>query len=170
MVMVCPSSGESLYEQDNHDRATYADASSYGNGLTLGGDTDWKLPDVNELQSIVWYEIDSTSWNNTHIALHSAFTFNLPAGKNLTETRPHRHRTATAWVPSSDRVQAMEITGLTRPTFASAPAGPIEMNSNGYYDWHGPGAQRSAPGVAPDPWVTSIGDQKNLVQVYIFVR
>jgi hypothetical protein len=50
---------------------TWSNAISYCEGLTLGGRTDWRLPNVNELRSIVNYTssseltINSTAFPNT---------------------------------------------------------------------------------------------------------
>jgi len=50
---------------------TWSNAITYCEGLTLGGRSDWRLPNINELRSIVDYgkssspTIDSTSFPNT---------------------------------------------------------------------------------------------------------
>lgn len=40
----------------------------------------------------------------------------------------------------------------------------------GTHDAYGPGAQRADPKSEPPTWPTSIGDQKDVVQVHTFVR
>jgi hypothetical protein len=51
--------------------STWSSAITYCEGLTLGGRSDWRLPNINELRSIVDYAkfscptIDSTSFPNT---------------------------------------------------------------------------------------------------------
>ena len=45
-----------------------------------------------------------------------------------------------------------------------------QFGGTGTFDAHGPGAQRSDPKPAPQNWPTSIGDQKDVVQVDNFVR
>jgi hypothetical protein len=68
-------------EDDNSPR-TWGDAISYCEGLDLGGHTDWRLPAVKELQSIVDYgrhtpsidalafpETDSDYWSSSTLAI-----------------------------------------------------------------------------------------------------
>ncbi len=53
---------------------TWSNAITYCEGLTLGGRSDWRLPNINELRSIVDYTkstspaIDSTAFPNTQSA------------------------------------------------------------------------------------------------------
>ena len=43
------------YDPDQDGRLTWQEALQYCEGLDLGGHTDWRLPNVKELQSIVDY-------------------------------------------------------------------------------------------------------------------
>ena len=57
-------SSTGLMWQQSHSRTTWQDALSYCEGLSLAGYSDWRLPDVKELESIAddtkYYAIDTT--------------------------------------------------------------------------------------------------------------
>ena len=56
---------------------TWSSAITYCEGLTLGGRSDWRLPNINELGSIIDYTkssvptIDSTAFPNTQSSLYT---------------------------------------------------------------------------------------------------
>ena len=150
---------------------TWVEALDYCESLELAGETDWKLPDINELQSIVNYEISTADYNSTHKMIDSIFTFTLPSGKNLTDN-------PTTSPPDGNAIAPFFWSGTTHgdaKSFASYMCfGPCwaveEFAGTGTFDAHGPGAQRADPKSEPGVWPVSIGDQKDVVQVNNFVR
>ena len=52
-------------QQDDNSQRTWGSAVGYCNGLTLAGKTDWRLPEVKELVSIVDYRVYFLSIDNT---------------------------------------------------------------------------------------------------------
>lgn len=122
---------------------TWQAALSYCENLSLGGNADWRLPNVKELQSIVDYTdaADSTD---------SVFTFNQTANTG-----------GFFWSSTTDE---------ETPSFADyvcfGPCWNYTMNA----DIHGPGAQRSSPKYDNGNLPTSLGDQEDLVQADNYVR
>lgn len=60
-----------MWQQGEGNLKTWADALSYCNGLSLGGQSDWRLPNIKELQSITDLTaqhpaIDTAYFPNTH--------------------------------------------------------------------------------------------------------
>ncbi len=166
-----------MWQKENGEQSTgdyqftWQEALVYCEDLTLAGHTDWKLPDINELQSIVNYEISSSDYNTTHKMIDPVFTFTLPAGKNLTEN-------PTTSPPDGNSIAPFFWSSTTHGdanSFASymcfGPCWAVEVfGGTGTFDAHGPGAQRSDFKSVPASMPTSIGDQNDVVQVNNFVR
>ncbi|MCP4129952.1 MAG: DUF1566 domain-containing protein [bacterium] len=163
-----------IWQQANGEESTgdyqfsWENALAYCEALTLGGSSDWRLPDIKELQSIVYY--DNPNYATSKMVLDtSVFTFTLPTGKNLTDN-------PTTSPPDGNSVAPFFWSSTTHGdanTFASyicfGPCWAVESFASIGYDAHGPGAQRSDPKInASLP--TSIGDQKDVVQADNFVR
>ncbi|MBF0240638.1 MAG: DUF1566 domain-containing protein [SAR324 cluster bacterium] len=60
-----------VWQQTDGGQKTWENALTYCEGLSLGGATDWRLPNRNELQSLVDYSksnpaIDTTAFPNTN--------------------------------------------------------------------------------------------------------
>jgi hypothetical protein len=51
------ATGLTWQQQDDNIERAWAAAGTYCQGLPLGGKSDWRLPNVNELQSIVDYRL-----------------------------------------------------------------------------------------------------------------
>ena len=152
----------------------WRNALNYCEELSLAGHDDWRLPDVKELHSIVDYT--PPDWSGTKMVLDTdVFDFNLPAGKNL-NTPPNTSP------PDGNSVAPYFWTSTTHGDSTRFAAyvcfGPCwavdEMGHNN--DVHGPGAQRGdfKDDERGDIWdhleTDSVGDQKDAVQIYNFVR
>jgi hypothetical protein len=155
----------------NDYQFTWQEALTYCEDLDLAGHTDWKLPDINELQSIVDYEISSADYNATHKMIDPIFTFTLPTGKNLTEhpttSPPDGNSIAPFFWSSTTHGDAKSFASYT----CFGPCWAVEeFAGTASFDAHGPGAQRSDFKSVPNSWPNSIGDQKDVVQINNFVR
>ncbi len=151
----------------------WRNALSYCEDLSLAGYDDWRLPDVKELQSIVDYIALSYATSRTVVDL-SVFEFNLPAGKDLntppTTSPPDGQSVAPFFWSSTSHGDSLQFASYV----CFGPCWAVEELGHNW-DMHGPGAQRADPkddqmGALWDRIGSSIGDQKDVVQVNNFVR
>jgi len=68
-----------MWQQGEPGSLTWTDALSYCNGLSLGGNSDWRLPNITELESITddgKYNpaIDTTYFPNVHASVYWSST------------------------------------------------------------------------------------------------
>ncbi|MBU2646669.1 DUF1566 domain-containing protein [bacterium] len=73
-----------VWQQGESDRKTWESALTYCEGLTLGGQSDWRLPNFKELQSIVDYTRHSPAINITYFA--NAFSLDYWSSTSSTNT------------------------------------------------------------------------------------
>jgi len=139
-----------IWQQDNGEQAPddyqfeWEDALSYCANLDLGGATDWRLPHVKELQSIVDYtrsepSLDTTALGFTQTADTAAFFWSSTSMLNYPN-----------WAIYVCFAECTSVTGT---------------------DIHGPGAQRADP--KKDEGMTfpdGVGDQQDVVQIHNYVR
>lgn len=147
-------------------------ALDYCEDLDFADRTDWRLPDVKELQSIVEYA--PADWATNKMVLDtSVFDFELPQGKDL-------HTPPTTSPPDGSSVAPFFLVehhprGPDRNAayVCFGPCWAIEEQNSGY-DVHGPGAQRSDPKDDQNGQIwdhlESMGDQKDVAQIDNFVR
>ncbi len=132
-------------EQSSGDyQFNWEEALSYCESLSLASDSDWRLPNIKELQSIVDY-------TSTDPALDtSVFTFNQApnTGPFFWSSTTHGDNTSSA------------------DYMCFGPCWNYTLSQ----DVHGPGAQRADPKSGDPGSYTSIGDQQDLVQIYNYVR
>lgn len=67
-------------KQDDGTTRRWEDAVTYCEGLSLGGQTDWRLPNIKELKTIVYNTkynpaIDTTYFPNTHATIYWSSTY-----------------------------------------------------------------------------------------------
>lgn len=136
---------ENTYNNSNSSfQFTWGDALESCENSTVADYTDWKLPDVKELQSLVDYT-DAVDSINT-----SVFTQTVAPG-----TGPF------FWSSTTDE---------ETPRFANYVCFGHCWNYTMTDDIHGPGAQRSSPKYDNGSLPSSLGDQEDLVQVNNYVR
>jgi hypothetical protein len=72
--------------QDDGNRRTWADAAPYCSGLSLGGQSDWRIPEIHELQTIVDFgnsvHLDATYFTGTDSTGYYWSTNYLGSGGN----------------------------------------------------------------------------------------
>jgi hypothetical protein len=116
-------------QTDDGIRRSWQDALIYAKNTTLAGHSDWRLPNIKELQSIVKYQGEVGEWP----AIDTRY-FTL-TGKNTTADPLY------VW---SNTTQ-----GDFKYTAAYISFGKAFSKKNStastFYDWHGAGAQRSDP-------------------------
>ncbi len=133
-----------MWQQENGGQYNWEEALAYCENLTQGGLTDWRLPNVKELHSIVDY-------GQTYPAIDtSVFAVNEPAGTSSYYWSSTTHGDTTWFAAYVCFGPADSLTGT---------------------DIHGPGAQRADPKVdIGRDYSAGIGDQQDVVQIDNFAR
>lgn len=127
-----------LMWQQADDGYTYewADALDYCESMTLGGYSDWRLPDNKELQSIVEYgksdvpAIDTNFFDSTFNSSYGGGDFAGDYGWYWTSTTLRDFPLNASYI-AFGRAYSTTSDDLT--------------DISSYHDWHGAGAQRSDP-------------------------
>ncbi|RBP79028.1 DUF1566 domain-containing protein [Marinomonas rhizomae] len=114
---------------DDNVRRNWQDSLSYAENAEVAGYSDWRMPNIKELQSIVKYGGEVGSWpaiDTRYFTLSGDNTINDPS-----------------WVWSSTTQGDFKYTAA----YISFSKALSKKNSSAteYYDWHGAGAQRSDP-------------------------
>jgi hypothetical protein len=114
---------------DDGVRRNWQDSLSYAENSTLAGYSDWRMPNIKELQSIVKYGGQTGSWP----AIDTRF-FTLSGDNTINNP---------SWVWSSTTQGDFKYTAA----YISFSKAFSKKNSSAteYFDWHGAGAQRSDP-------------------------
>ncbi len=154
------ASGLMWQQADDGITRDWQNALFYAENLTLAGQSDWRLPNAKELQSIVDY---TRCPDNTHSAainpLFRATTFTDP------DCKPGQY--GYYWTGTTHLDGVNPYLGAVYIAFGEAQG---EMTS-GLMDVHGAGAQRSDPKTGcranyPKPW----GPQGDIQYVFNYVR
>ena len=138
----------------------WKEALAYAEGLTLGGHSDWRLPNAKELQSIVDYSRSPQTTNSPAIdPIFSVTEINDPDG--------NVGHYPFFWTGTTHLDGANPYSGAAYVTFGE---GLGKMN-NTLMDVHGAGCQRSDPksGVKSD-YPKFHGPQGDVQYVYNYVR
>lgn len=116
-------------QADDGSRRNWQDALSYAENSTFAGYSDWRLPNIKELQSIVEYGGQVGDWP----AIDTRF-FTLSSKNTVADPM---------WVWSSTTQGDFKYSA----DYISFGKAFSKKNSSAttYYDWHGAGAQRSDP-------------------------
>lgn len=114
---------------DDGVRRNWQDSLAYAEGANLAGYSDWRLPNIKELQSIVEYGGEVGAWP----AIDTQF-FTLSGDNTINDP---------SWVWSSTTQGDFKFTA----TYISFSKSFSKKTSSAteYFDWHGAGAQRSDP-------------------------
>lgn len=116
-------------QSDDGERRDWQTAMAYAESSTLAGYSDWRLPNIKELQSIVKYGGNVGEWPAIDTTI---FTL---TGENTVED--------PLWVWSSTTQGDFKYSA----DYISFGKAFSKKNSSAtdYFDWHGAGAQRSDP-------------------------
>ncbi|MCP3927663.1 MAG: DUF1566 domain-containing protein [Bacteroidetes bacterium] len=147
-------------QADDGTTRDWKDALSYAENLSLGGHSDWRLPNAKELQSIVDYTRCPDVTNSAAIdPLFSATTFNDPGGN------PGQY--GHYWTGTSHMDGPNPFSAAVYVAFGEAQG---KMNGT-LLDVHGAGAQRSDPKTgAPSAYPQYFGPQGDVRYVFNYVR
>ncbi|MCP4132661.1 MAG: DUF1566 domain-containing protein [bacterium] len=143
-----------MWQQDDSGSGmNWESALSYCEALTLNSHTDWRLPDIKELQSIVDYDKSSRP------AIDTSY-FNITSADSDSDAN---------WFWSS----TTHGDNKNYAAYMSFGKAYSKENSSAstYYDWHGAGAQRSDPkSGSPSDYDSSSENATDLVQIDNYVR
>ncbi|MCP4631324.1 MAG: DUF1566 domain-containing protein [candidate division Zixibacteria bacterium] len=147
-------------QYDSDSTIIWEEALNYAENLEFAGHSDWRLPDVKELQSIVDYTRSPVMTNSAAIdPLFSCTQFTNEAGQS---------DYGTYW-SSTTHANWSEVAG----GFASYVSFGRAMGyMDGFWrDVHGAGAQRSDPKAGdPDDFPNGHGPQGDAIRIYNYVR
>ena len=146
-------------QDDNAEGMAWADVLSYAENFEFAGYSDWRLPDVKELQSIVDYTRSPGTTNSA--AIDPVF--------NCTEiTNEANEADYGFYWSSTTHSNWSEMAG----SFASYVSFGRAMGYMDFWqDVHGAGAQRSDPKMGnPDEFPTGHGPQGDAIRIYNYVR
>ncbi len=145
-------------QNDSGEGLTWKEALSYAENLELAGYSDWRLPDIKELQSIVDYTRSPETTSSA--AISPLFSCTQITNEGGIADYPYY------W------------SGTTHATYNGFGAGACYVSfgrAMGYMgqwvDVHGAGAQRSDPKVGnPDDYPEGHGPQGDAIRIYNYVR
>ena len=146
-------------QDDNNEGLLWKEALNYAEDYEFAGYTDWRLPDVKELQSIVDYSRSPGTTNSAAIdPLFNCTQITNEAGQN---DYPYYWSNTT-------HVNWSQVAGGNAAYVSFGRAMGYMQDWN---DVHGAGAQRSDPKVGdPADYPTGHGPQGDAIRIYNYVR
>ena len=146
-------------QNDSQNGMNWEDALNYAENLEFAGYSDWRLPDVKELQSIVDYTRSPATSNSAAID---------PLFQCTVITNEAGQVDYSNYWSSSTHANWSDISG----GYASYVSFGRAMGyMNGWQDVHGAGAQRSDPKIGdPSDYPTGHGPQGDAIRIYNYVR
>lgn len=146
-------------KDDSGEAMNWEDALSYAEDLDAEGYSDWRLPDVKELQSILDYTKSPSSSDSP--AIDSKF--------NCTEITNEAGESDYGYYWSSTTHANWSLDAGTNAAYISFGRAMGYMES--WVDVHGAGAQRSDPKTGnPDDYPYGHGPQGDAIRINNFVR
>lgn len=144
-------------QDDSGEGMLWQEALAYAETKEFAGYTDWRLPDVKELQSIVDYSRSPATTNSA--AIDSKF--------KCTQINNEAGNDDYPWYWSST-THASQRGGSAG---AYVAFGRSLGNMNGWVDVHGAGSQRSDPKTGdPANYAEGHGPQGDAIRIYNYVR
>lgn len=155
-------------QNDDGQGMTWPEALEYAENATLAGHSDWRLPNVKELQSIVDYSRAPSVTNSP--ALDSVFQCSSITNEIGETDYPFfwSNTTHANWTEGSSGSFASYVAFGEASGFMEEPPG---SGNYIFMDVHGAGAQRSDPKTGnPDDYPYGNGPQGDVIRIYNFVR
>lgn len=151
-------------QDDNEAGVLWEDALTYAEYFEYAGYSDWRLPDVKELQGIVDYTRSPSYTNSASIdELFNCTTITNEAGDD-----------DYPWYWSNTTHQSYSADGTNNGGWGAYVAFGRCMGNSGTTTWtdvHGAGAQRSDPKSGdPDDFADGNGPQGDAIRIYNYVR
>ncbi|QKG79875.1 Lcl C-terminal domain-containing protein [Tenuifilum thalassicum] len=146
-------------KDDNGEGLTWEEALEYAQNAEIAGYTDWRLPDVKELQSIVDYTRSPSTSNSA--AIDPMFNCTQITNEAGEVDYPYYWSSTTHanWTNSSGNAACYISFGRAMGYM------------NQWLDVHGAGAQRSDPKVGdPNDYPYGRGPQGDAIRIYNYVR
>jgi len=151
------ASGLMWMQNDNGEGVLWQDALASAEDKEFAGYSDWRLPDVKELQSIVDYTRSPAKTNSA--AIDPLF--------NCTQITNEAGQADYPWYYSSTTHATMNSGGAA----AYVAFGRSLGNMIGWIDIHGAGSQRSDPKTGnPDDFSEGRGPQGDAIRIFNYVR
>ena len=149
-------------QNDNGSGILWENALSYAENSTFAGHSDWRLPDIKELQSIVDYSRSPSTTNSA--AINSLF--------NCTQITNEAGVADYPFYMSSTTFSSQTPTEGTHACYVSFGRAMGYMSVyGGWVDVHGAGAQRADPKTSdPVSFPTGFGPQGDAIRIYNYVR
>lgn len=154
-------------QDDNGEGVTWEEALAYAEGFEFAGYSDWRLPNVKELQSIVDYT--RSPQTNSSAAIDPLFNCSSIIDEGGNTNYPFYWSSTT-----HENMSLNPGSAGAYVCFGEALGWMEEPPMSGNYtlmDVHGAGAQRSDPKVGnPDDYPYGNGPQGDVIRIYNYVR
>ncbi|MDA3781370.1 MAG: DUF1566 domain-containing protein [Bacteroidales bacterium] len=148
-------------QDDNNEGLIWEDALSYAENYEYAGYSDWRLPNVKELQSIVDYTRSPATSNSA--AINPLFNCSQITNEGGEIDYPCIWSSTT----HASSVDGHEGTQAAYISFGRA----MGFFMDSWTDVHGAGVQRSDPKVGnPDDFPNGFGPQGDAIRIYNYVR
>jgi hypothetical protein len=149
-------------QNDNGSAILWENALSYAENFSYAGYSDWRLPDVKELQSILDYTRSPSTTNSA--AIDPLFS--------CTKIKNEAGNADYPFFMSSTTFCSQTPTDGTDECYVSFGRAMGYMSVyGGWVDVHGAGAQRSDPKTGdPSKFPTGFGPQGDAIRIYNYVR
>jgi len=149
-------------QNDNGAPILWESALSYAENFSYAGYSDWRLPDVKELQGLIDYSRSPATTNSA--AINPLF--------NCTQITNEAGVTDYPYYMSSTTFCSQTPTNGANACYVSFGRAMGYMNVyGGWIDVHGAGAQRSDPKTGdPASFPTGFGPQGDAIRIYNYVR
>lgn len=149
-------------QNDNGTGILWEDALSYAENFNFTGYSDWRLPDIKELQSIIDYSRSPSTTNSA--AINPLF--------NCTQITNEAGEADYPYYMSSTTFSSQTPTNGSHVSYASFGRAMGNMPVfGGWVDVHGAGAQRSDPKTGnPADYSNGFGPQGDAIRIYNYVR
>ena len=147
-------------QDDNGEGLIWEDALIYAENYEYAGYSDWRLPNVKELQSIVDYTLSPATSNSA--AIDPLFNCTQITNENGEIDYPYFWSSTThaTWVDGNEGTHAAYL------SFGRAMG-----YMNEWMDVHGAGSQRSDPKIGdPDDYPTGHGPQGDAIRIFNYAR